>query len=259
MKRQTGEWQQWVDFFLARSDRPLPPWPDETGTEAIPASVARSLAIFQLGESGGGTIIEQARSSRIVEIDVTYAAAMALFVREENRHAEVLAMCVRILGGELIKENWTARLFVWSRRLIGLRLKVVVLLAAEVVGICYYHLLGRRIANASIRNWLGELVEDEKSHLAFHCQFLRSQVTNRRRRWMFKLTWRATMLAAAVAVLIDHRRAIRDVGLEMRVVWRRWWHYAALAERLVCGRDLTELQQYIGFTVCIGPYIHDHS
>lgn len=241
MAGRVSSWQDWVEFFSARANRPLPSLPDTKPGRPVPVSVARSLAIFQLGESGGGTIIEQARSSAIPEIDAAYAEAMALFVREENRHADVLALCVRMLGGELIRKNWTARLFVWSRRLIGLRLKVVVLLTAEVVGICYYHLLASRIPSAQIRNWLDELVRDEKSHLEFHCMFLRSQVSNRRRRWLFTLTWRATMLAAAIAVLIDHRAAIRDVGLDVRTVWRRWWRYADLAERLVCS-NLAELE-----------------
>ena len=242
MANQNRNWQRWVEFFASRANRPLPAIPARIDRQAVPASVARSLAVFQLGESGGGTIVEQARASRIAAIDDAYADAMQLFVREENRHADVLAICVRLLGGELIRENWTAKLFVWSRRLIGVRLKVIVLLAAEVVGICYYHLLASRLQSAEIRTWLAELVGDEKSHLEFHCEFLRSQVTNRGRRWLFVATWRATMAAAAVAVMIDHRAAIRDVGLEFRTVWRRWWQYAGLAERLVCRRDIAELQ-----------------
>ena len=242
MAERNHDWQRWVNFFTSRANRPLPALPERIGRQAVPASVARSLAIFQLGESGGGTIVEQARASRIAEIDDAYADAMRLFVREENRHADVLAICVRLLGGELIRENWTAKLFVWSRRLIGLRLKVIVLLAAEVVGICYYHLLAGRVRSSEINDWLSELVRDEKSHLEFHCEFLRSQVTNRWRRLLFVSTWRATMAAAAVAVMIDHRSAIRDVGLDFHTVWRRWWRYAGLAERLVCRRNVPELQ-----------------
>ena len=242
MGQQNRGWRQWVEFFSARANRPLPELPDHIDATTFPVSVARSLAIFQLGESGGGTIVSQARRSRIAGIDASYADSMALFVREENRHADVLAICVRWLGGELIRENWTAKLFVWSRRLIGLRLKVVVLLAAEVVGICYYHLLASRVQAPAIRTWLAELVRDETSHLEFHCQFLRGQVTNRRRRWALILTWRVTMSAAAIAVLVDHRAAIRDVGLDAGTVWRRWWRYARLAERLICRRNVAELQ-----------------
>ena len=226
-------WREWRELFAGRRHRPLPV-PDTTSEYSdLPESLARSLAIFQLGESGGGTIIEQARASRLPQIDENYVEAMALFVREENRHAEILALCVRQLGGDLIKENWTARLFVSARRLIGIRLKVLVLLAAEVVGICYYHLIASRLPQTPMKNWLQELVIDEQSHLDFHCCFLHSQADRRWKRWLFIMVWRSTMLLAAVAVLIDHRVAIKELGISRPAIWRRWMTYSRLAERLV--------------------------
>lgn len=130
-------WREWQELFDSRSKRPLPSAEKLRKYDNLPASLAQSLAIFQLGESGGGTIIEQARACKLPHVDAHYAAAMALFVGEEHRHADILAICVQQLGGQLIRKNWTARLFVGARRLIGIRLKVLVLLAAEVVGICY--------------------------------------------------------------------------------------------------------------------------
>lgn len=98
MNDKNVNWQTWRDFFAARSDRRLPTLDDPQDYSGIPDSVARSLAIFQLGESGGGTIVEQARNSRINTAGGHYAEAMQLFVAEEHRHAEILAICVRNLG-----------------------------------------------------------------------------------------------------------------------------------------------------------------
>ena len=236
---QTTEtcWRTWRDFFARRSERPLPELDASRDYADFPASLARSLAIFQLGESGGGTVVEQARFCRLQGIDEYYAEAMALFVHEEHRHADILAICVRQLGGELIESNWTARLFVGARRLIGLRMKVLVLLAAEVVGICYYHVLAGVLRGTPLSDWLSELVEDEQSHLDFHCHFLRGQTACRWQRWLFRGVWRMTMLVAAVAVLVDHRAAIRDLRLSRRVIWRRWMTFAQLAERQVIADD----------------------
>lgn len=226
-------WREWREFFLQRAGRPVPGLRAKRDALRLPPSVARSLAIFQLGESGGGTVVGQARNSRLPHVDADYAEAMDLFVKEENRHANVLALCVRLLGGELIRQNWTARLFVFTRRLMGLRLKVVVLLAAEVVGICYYHLLASRIPPGSVQDWLNELVVDEKAHLRFHCRFLQSQTPTRWRQWIFVVVWRTVMLAAALAVMLDHRAAMHDMGLSRLTVWRRWMRYSRLAEELV--------------------------
>ena len=155
------EWRSWRRFFERRGQRTLPELDVSEDYSHLPRSLARSLAVFQLGESGGGTIVKQAQDAELPGIDDDYAASVALIVREENRHANLLAMCVRMLGGQLLHKNWTARLFVFFRRLVGLRLKVLVLLAAEVVGVCYYQLLAARMPNGRVRQILFEIAEDE--------------------------------------------------------------------------------------------------
>lgn len=237
MSNEHTNWWEWQRFFAARSRKQLPSLETADHYCGIPDSVARSLAVFQLGESGGGTVVQQARQSSIENIDAHYVKAIELFVKEEHHHAEILAICVRNLGGALIQKNWTARLFVIARRLMGLRLKVLVLLAAEVVGICYYHVLATRLPNTRLQQLLAQIVEDERAHLHFHCCFLRSQMISGWRRALFVLVWRSTMAAAAIVVLIDHRRALRDLDLKFSTVWRRWRTYRRLAERLVLEKD----------------------
>jgi hypothetical protein len=233
MDTEHSVWKKWAIFFLARSNRDLPALEKDCNYSALPASLARSLAIFQLGESGGGTIVHQAWQNKLRGVDEYYAAAMALFVEEEHRHANILAMCVRWLDGTLIRSNWTARLFVFARRLIGLRMKVMILLAAEVVGLCYYHLLAAHLPPSRLREQLLEIVEDERSHLYFHCAFLRSQARKSWQKRLFVCLWRIIMLAASLVVLVDHRHAIRDLHIGKRRIMARWKTYRELAEALV--------------------------
>jgi len=233
MEIERSTWEHWAKLFAGRRKSNLPALEQDCDYSALPDSLAKSLAIFQLGESGGGTIVQQAWPSTLAGIDEYYAAAMALFVEEEHRHANILAVCVRLLGGTLIRSNWTARLFVFTRRLIGLRLKVLILLAAEVIGLCYYHLLAVKLPPSNLRNRLMEIVEDERFHLYFHCAFLRSQARKGWQKRIFVCVWRTVMLAASVAVIIDHRRAIQDMNIGMRNITARWNHYRELAEALV--------------------------
>jgi hypothetical protein len=238
MATQYANWSHWRTFFAARRHRPgVRLLADEPQLATVPASVARSLAIFQLGESGGGTVIEQARNSRLAAIDDDYAEAVALFVAEEHRHAELLACCVRALRGRLIERNWTARLFVVGRRLVGLRLKIMVLLAAEVVGICYYRLLAGGLPDSELKAVLREIAADENAHLRFHCDFLQTQVRSEVHRRVFIIVWRALMLAAALVVLIDHRVAMSDLGIPLQRVWKRWWVCSRKAEARVVRRE----------------------
>lgn len=253
MHSENIDWQKWRLFFANRSDRRLPALKTSEDYSNIPGSVAQSLAIFQLGESGGGTVIEQARRSTIPGVDEHYADAMQYFVDEEHRHAEILAICVRNLRGSLIRTNWTAKLFVSARRMIGLRLKVLVLLAAEVVGICYYHLIATRLPPSRLQSMLAQIVDDERAHLYFHCDFLRTQTQVAWRRTLFLVAWRLTMIAAAVVVLIDHRRAIRDLDLPIGTVWRRWNAYSGYAERLVTQKPF-DAQDILCESACRPDY-----
>jgi len=238
MDCKQNTWMEWRRFFENRKNRALPALQSDIDYSNIPASVAKSIAIFQLGESGGGTVIAQARETRLDGVDQDYADAVELFVEEEHRHANILALSVRLLGGTLIRKNWTAKLFVATRRMMGLRFKVLVLLAAEVVGICYYHSLASRLPECHIRNWLLELVTDERAHLHFHGQFLRQQIRCRRHERLFVAAWRSVMFAAAIAVFLDHWRAIRDLGLDTRSVIRHLTALRKLAENLVIGVDV---------------------
>ena len=229
-------WAHWRERFAARQDRPLPVLETDHDYRQLPRSVARSLAVFQLGESGGGTVVDQARDSQLPGVNADYAEAVRLFVAEEHRHADILGMCVRLTGGELLRQNWTARLFVRGRRLMGLRLKVLVLLAAEVVGIVFYRQIARRLPAGVLRRWLEELVDDERMHFDFHCAFLRSQVGGRLGQLVFVCAWRLLMVAAGVAVLSDHRRTLRDLYIDPREVWQAWSGYRLAVERKVlCG------------------------
>ena len=225
MTRNANQWKHFKNLFEQRSDRPLPPLEADLDYTQLPRSLARSLAVFQLGESGGGTVVSQARASRLDAVDDDYAGALAHFVAEEHRHASMLAICVRLLGGDLIRFNWTARLFVFGRRLIGLRLKILVLLAAEVVGLCYYRLIASRLPPCNLKNWLLEIAEDEASHLEFHCAFLKSQVRGPVSRFIFRAAWWSLMTVSELVVLLDHRNALRDMYIDrsdVRVAWRSY-------------------------------------
>ena len=226
-------WTKWSILFASRRERPLPAVLDDNSQHPWSAALAKSLAIFQLGESGGGTVIQQAAKSPLHGIDPAYCKSVEWFVDEEHRHADILACCVKSLGGELIQHNWTAKLFVFGRRLIGLRLKILVLLAAEVVGICYYKLLAMRLPAGQLRDLLDELAKDEEAHLKFHSDFLRLYCQAYIPCLLFRLTWRLVTYSAAVMVTIDHLRALRQMKIPLKLVWQRWLFLVRATEKQI--------------------------
>lgn len=231
-------WKHWRTYFETQALRPLPPQPCAAELETIPAGwrapLCASLARFQLGEGGEGRIAREIDRARLPGIDDDYRAALKLFVREEGRHARILAGMVRALGGTLLRASWSERLFVVGRRLLGLRLKLLVLLAAEVIGLGFYTLLARRLGACSIGEQLREIAADEGMHLEFHADLFRGQVGGARR-WLFRAAWWSVAGLACAVLLVDHRRTLRALEIPTSTAAARLLRLIALVDRRVLG------------------------
>ncbi len=233
----TSPWTAWRRHFDAHARRPLP-------TVAGPplgldpdrrARLARSLAVFQLGESGEGRIAHEIARCTLPGVDDTYRHALRRFVAEEGRHGRILAGLVTALGGELLRRTWTDGLFARARRLLGVRLKLVVLLAAEVVGITFYGHLAARLPAGDFRAALQQMCADEAHHLAFHGEFFRMQTPGGLQRVVFRATWWAVALAAVATVTLDHRRTLDAMGIPARAVVAAAVDRIRAAESVVLG------------------------
>lgn len=206
---------RWRDHFARNRLRPLP---DLTGAAAeLPPGwaevLARSLAVFQLGESKGGRLASEIDGMPGATAD--YRAAIKLFIDEELRHGQLLALCVEGLGGDLLATTWTESLFVFARRLAGLRFKLAVLLAAETVGVAYYRGLLTRLPAGKLRACIEQLHGDELFHLEFHGDAFCGDRG-------FRLAWYPVVVAAAAVVLIDHRHVHRALGIPLAESVRRF-------------------------------------
>lgn len=182
------------------------------------AQLARSLAVFQLGESKGGRIANEIDA--LPGLDADYRAAIKLFIDEEQRHGQVLALCVGGLGGKLLTTTWTESLFVVARRLAGVNFKLVVLLAAETIGLAFYRGLCSRLPAGPLRAALDEICDDEVHHLRFHADAFHG---NR----AFRLAWLPVVTAAATVVLIDHRRTHSMLGIPLAESMQRFRDHIA--------------------------------
>jgi hypothetical protein len=213
-------WKSWRSHFERNHAQPLP----ELTAPALPTeqrlALAWSLARFQLGEAGEGRIAREIRTVRLPGIDDDYREALGFFVREEGRHARILAGMIGALGASLLHQTWTERLFVFGRRLAGVRLKLTVLLAAEVVSIAFYAALARALPAGSFRAALDHIIEEERTHLRFHRDFFRSVASAGASRWVFLTAWWAVGVGASAIVLWDHRRTLRRFRISSRSVAR---------------------------------------
>lgn len=217
-------WSTWRRSFEEKAQRPFVP---VMSAPEIPAArraaLARTLAKFQLGEAGEGRIAREIDKAQLPCIDDNYRVALKLFVKEEGRHARLLASMVHALGGRLITHDASNVLFKAARRLMGLRFKILVLLAAELVGDALYGAVTCSLAAGDLARTLAEIRADERRHLVFHVAFLRRAGGVPLLR---QISWLCIGTAASLFVLWDHRRALRDAGgvciLGERLARRTW-------------------------------------
>ncbi len=182
------------------------------------AALARSLAHFQLGESGSGEHLFAA-AARLG--DATAVPALRLFVAEEQDHARWLAAGLAALGGEPLRRHWSARAFVRLRHLGGARGEMLVLLLAELVGATYYRMLAGAIVPPPLRPMLAQIARDEGVHLAFQVDWHRPVVEALgplQRRLLHWFVWACFRIVCCFA-LLEHHRALRPAGGALRF-WR---------------------------------------
>jgi hypothetical protein len=210
--------------FEKNALRPMPAL-DAADAAAAPsgdrAAMAAILARFQLGEAGEGRVAREIDACHQHPVDEDYRHALKLFVKEEGRHARVLAAAVRALGGSLLARKASNHLFRACRRLLGLRFKVLVLLVAEVAGGTIYRELGERLGPGRLRAALAEIAADEDVHLGFHARFLRLAAASPPARWLVRLGLWVVGGAALLVVLAESWRDLGRLGLPPRSFARR--------------------------------------
>jgi len=219
----------WTQYFLANRHRfTEPPLPVRCSTlpDSIRVPLARSLAIFQLGESGGGTrLMRYVR--RVVGEDRLrgYEEAVRLFIEEEQYHARLLEKVVRHLGGTLLRKQWTNSVFRWLRNRFGVEFNIQILLTAELIAEAYYGALYRRCPELAVRICCRKILADEMRHLAFHAEFLRERLEEKPAWWrgLWRMQFRIFNLATCAVVAWDHRACLRAIGLDAREFARMAW------------------------------------
>jgi (E)-4-hydroxy-3-methyl-but-2-enyl pyrophosphate reductase len=223
--RTSGEWCR--HFLRNAAGRKPIPWAtvSSLGDDARRA-IARSVAVFQRGESGEGTHLLHCAERHANDVDdPNYLSAMRMFVREEQQHAAWLGHFLDDAGLPRITGAWSDGVFRWLRHRAGLELTITVLVTAEILANVYYAALRDATDCPALRELCGQVLRDEVAHVRFQCE--RIAILQRRnsgpvRRW--KRFLHACLYAGAAAVLwTGHRRVFRAAGMGVRSYVRRAW------------------------------------
>jgi hypothetical protein len=212
--------QTWLNYFeWNRANRPPVPW--ENGIHVEPhlrAPLIRSLQKFQLGESGEG---RKLKSHAQKTGAATYAAAIELFIKEEQEHSRLMGKFLQELDAPLIKSDWTDGCFVFMRQLFGLHQELMVLLLPEMIAKRYFHALHDGTNDPVLRAVFAQIAQDEDGHLAFHIEYLRRafEKMSFTKRIFALVVWRIIFRVTCVVVMLDHRKVLRAAGMKPRRFW----------------------------------------
>ena len=211
--------QHWISHFEANTrlnhELQLPDTACDL-PDPLRTVLARSIAIFQLGESGGGTRLRRyTRSIASLENLKGYQRAVDLFVAEEQSHAALLARTVIHLRGTLMQKQWTNSIFRWMRDLVNLEFNIQVLLTAELIAEVYFGMLALRCDDPVVQIVAKKLLRDEMGHLSFQRDFLfeRLKLLTPAMQRLWHWQFRAIHLATACVVSWDHRDCLRSLNV----------------------------------------------
>ena len=236
---------RWLEYFDSRRERSLDA-PFGAVVEDLPGrrAVARSVARFELGESGDG---ERIRRLAAASGDADYASAIELFVEEEKQHARWLGILRERFGGERLESHWSDSAFVLLRHVGGLRREICVLLTAELIALTYYRILPLAYEDPLLRAACERILLDERGHVAFHRATLSNEFAGMPApaRTVAVLAWRAFVAATAKVVAWDHREVLGLAGVSRpefeRDVRLRTARLARAVRFPTVGRELREV------------------
>ncbi|QKG55653.1 ferritin-like domain-containing protein [Hymenobacter sp. BRD128] len=184
--------------------------PHQLGPAELRA-VRTSLQTFQRGEGTGGDHLA-ALAEQLGDAD--YAAAMRLFIQEEEGHAAMLGQFMDRQGIARLHAHWLHDVFRSLGRPLGLVHMVRVILTAEVVATIYYRALFRATYSGLLQQICRRILLDEEMHLAFHCVAIRQLSPHRHwlGKWLWHQAYRGLMAGTALMVYLTSRRTFRAGG-----------------------------------------------
>jgi hypothetical protein len=213
--------QKWLNYFESnRVNRASIPWEHGVTVEVhLRKPLIDSLQKFQLGESGEG---RRLRCHAVRTGDKTYAAAIDLFIKEEQEHSRLMGRALKLMNAPLLTGHWSDNCFICLRHFFGLHQELMVLLLPEMIAKRYFMALHDGTSDPVLRAMCAQIAHDEEGHLAFHVDYLRTafEGLSFTKRILALVLWRILFRVVCVIVMMDHQAVFRAVNLPLHEFWR---------------------------------------
>lgn len=212
-----SDWKQYFLINRDHFDHLDHESPDEL-TSAEKQLIGSSIAQFQKGElSEGKNLKRRADQYSRSQCDMAYSDTITLFVKEEQRHAMVLAQFMRKHNIPLIRQHWVDDVFKGLRRYLSFELGIIVLLAAEIISSVYYRGLFHATKSVLLRDICSQILRDEELHINFQSFTLRTMNEGRPRAFQFAVrqVQRLLLMGTIAVVWLHHGRVMKAGGIDL--------------------------------------------
>jgi hypothetical protein len=211
----------WLNHFEYHAEHPrcVPPGLPDALSEHERRLIGGSIATLQLGEcSEGVRLLRAARRFADAHPLASLVRITELFIREQQRHAQLLGEFLRDHRLRARRSDWTVTAFRCLRRLGGLELYLHVLICAELIGTVYYRALAAATGCQRLKVLCRTLVADELAHVGFGSQLLLGLRARRApvMRTVARLAHWMLFIGAAGVVWLTHRAVLRHGGHDAR-------------------------------------------
>jgi hypothetical protein len=212
-----SESASWRYYFLGRAAAADPlPWSDPTElTREEAQCIQSSIQQFQLGEGARGRrLLKRGQDFANATADPHFVDALALFVKDEQRHSAYLLRFMQRESIPAASSHWVDTVFRRLRVLAGLELSLRVLVSAEIIAIPYYRALGASTRSPLLQAICDRILEDEGAHLRFQASML-SRLSTSRSFFADRIVFgmhRLFLLITCLVVWFEHRRVFRAAG-----------------------------------------------
>jgi len=240
----------WCDHLLANEQKtPDFPWSASYAlSEKERDTIRASIQQFQLGEgSSGKQLLDRGRAYSLEVDDPFFLSALALFVREEQRHSAYLLRFMQQQEIPAISHHWVDVIFRRLRRLAGLELSLRVLVTAEIIAVPYYRALRSATKSQLLASISTRILEDEAGHLRFQSSMLSRLAAGRSvlLRALVSRMHKLFLCGTACVVWIGHRAVFRAAGYSFkRFVEESVSEFAALDRRSLVGAEGERISNY---------------
>jgi hypothetical protein len=229
---------RWLAYFdRNRQNRPEPDWKAPiTLSKDVIRPLVKSLEEFQLGDGGGPAYLIAWNRERFLAQTEGTRQLVDLWFAEEREHARLLAGAVQRFGGQCIQGHWTFTAFCLTRKWLGVRFELTVLLLTEIVSTVYYRLILRHAEDPPLRSMCRLIIRDETGHVSFHRDRLARSARSGSsmcggRLW--NVSFRLLGLVPATVLWISHAPGLRALGANRSEYYREiWLELSRFVERL---------------------------